>query len=416
MAYYDVGVIGVGRVGLPLGLSLSSKGLKVLGIDIDKDIIEKVNRKVMPFKEEGYDELINEVDFKVSSNHADVRDVENIIITVGTPLLPHIETDLSQLKRVLNSIKQHIVKGHNIILRSTVAPKTTEYVKKYLELNTGYRVGTDIFLSFCPERIAEGRALIELEQLPQIIGSEDGESALRAEKIFTRLTKDILHTDYISAELVKLFNNISRYIHFAVSNQFAIIADSFGANIYDILHMSNYKYPRGVIPKPGFTAGTCLRKDFGMINENVPYTDLLLSAWKVNEFMPKFLVDNLKQRTEIYNKVVCVLGYSFKSDTDDTRDSLVPKLIRYLEREAPKEIKVHDPFLPETIDGSYVNHSLDDAIKNADIVYFAVNHTSFKADFPGIIENCRDDCWFIDLWNTGNTNRIFFKKDDLKRQ
>jgi UDP-N-acetyl-D-mannosaminuronic acid dehydrogenase len=414
MALYDVGVIGIGRVGLPLALSLCSKGLKVLGLDINNDIIDKVNHKIMPFKEEGYDEILGRVDFKASNDIADVKDAENIIITVGTPLLAHIETDLSQLKKVLNSIKPHIAKGHNIILRSTVAPRTTEFVKKYLELSTGFKVGIDIFLSFCPERIAEGRALIELEELPQIIGSEDGQSAAKAEKIFSNLTKDIMHTDYISAELVKLFNNISRYIHFAVSNQFAIIADSFGADIYDIIYMSNYKYPRGVIPKPGFTAGTCLRKDFGMINENVPYTDLLLSAWKVNEFMPKFLVDNLKHRTDLYNKIIAVLGYSFKNDTDDTRDSLVPKLIRYLEREAPAEIRVHDPFLPEVIDELYVNSSLDETVQNADVIYFAINHTSFKTNFLNIYEKCRDNCWFVDLWNVSNTGRIFFKKDDFK--
>jgi UDP-N-acetyl-D-mannosaminuronic acid dehydrogenase len=133
MALYDVGVIGIGRVGLPLALSLCSKGLKVLGLDINNDIIDKVNHKIMPFKEEGYDEILGRVDFKASNDIADVKDAENIIITVGTPLLAHIETDLSQLKKVLNSIKPHIAKGHNIILRSTVAPRTTEFVKKYLE-------------------------------------------------------------------------------------------------------------------------------------------------------------------------------------------------------------------------------------------------------------------------------------------
>jgi UDP-N-acetyl-D-mannosaminuronic acid dehydrogenase len=182
----------------------------------------------------------------------------------------------------------------------------------------------------------------------------------KAEEIFKRLTGDIMHTTFVSAELVKLFNNISRYIHFAVSNQFSIIADNFGQNIYEIIEMANYKYPRGIIAKPGFTAGTCLRKDFGMINETIPYTDLLLSAWKINEFMPKFMVDNLQKRVAIYNKNVAVLGYSFKNDTDDTRDSLTPKLIRYIKREMPLEVRIHDPYLPKEIDCRYKNYSLDD--------------------------------------------------------
>lgn len=411
---YDVAVIGIGRVGLPLGLSLSLKGLNVIGLDINKNIINSVNNKIMPFKEEGYDEVIKKVNFIATDDMSLVYNSENIVITVGTPLLEHIETDLSQIKKVMSSITDYIRKGHNIILRSTVAPKTTEFVKKYLEQKTHFRVGRDIFLSFCPERIAEGKAFHELEQLPQIIGSEDEQSARRAESVFSKLTKDIFHTDYTSAELVKLFNNISRYIHFAVSNQFALIADNFDTNIYDIINMANYKYPRGIISKPGFTAGTCLRKDFGMINELVPYTDLLLSAWKVNEYVPKFLVENLKRRIDINNKNIAILGYSFKNDTDDIRDSLVPKLIRYLEREVPAQIKIHDPYLPKKIDELYVNSSLKEALQDADVVYIATNHKQFKENFNSIVEDCGRGCWFVDLWNVGDSGKIFFKKVEVK--
>ena len=414
MFNYDIAVIGIGRVGLPLGLSLAKTGFKVIGIDINEEVIEKVNNKIMPFDEAGYDELIKIVDFPAASDVREVNAAESIIITVGTPLLSHIETDLSQIKRVLESMLPFVRKGHNIILRSTVAPKTTEYVRKYMEQKTGFIVGQDIFLTFCPERIAEGKALKELHELPQIIGSEDSISAEKAENIFSKLTKDIFHTTYVSAELVKLFNNISRYIHFAVSNQFSIIADNFGQNIYDIIEMSNYKYPRGIIAKPGFTAGTCLRKDFGMINETIPYTDLLLSAWKINEFMPKFMVDNLLKRADIYNKNIAVLGYSFKNDTDDTRDSLVPKLLRYLEREIPLGIKVHDPYLPELIDGIYINYSLDDAIEKADIVYIATNHKQFKEQKEYIINRISAECWLVDLWNVFGAGKTFFMKEEVK--
>lgn len=414
MFNYDIAVIGIGRVGLPLGLSLAKTGFKVIGIDINEEVIEKVNNKIMPFDEAGYDELIKIVDFPAASDVREVNAAESIIITVGTPLLSHIETDLSQIKRVLESMLPFVRKGHNIILRSTVAPKTTEYVRKYMEQKTGFIVGQDIFLTFCPERIAEGKALKELHELPQIIGSEDSISAEKAENIFSKLTKDIFHTTYVSAELVKLFNNISRYIHFAVSNQFSIIADNFGQNIYDIIEMSNYKYPRGIIAKPGFTAGTCLRKDFGMINETIPYTDLLLSAWKINEFMPKFMVDNLLKRADIYNKNIAVLGYSFKNDTDDTRDSLVPKLLRYLEREIPLGIKVHDPYLPELIDGIYINYSLDDAIEKADIVYIATNHKQFKEQKEYIINRISAECWIVDLWNVFGAGKTFFMKEEVK--
>jgi UDP-N-acetyl-D-mannosaminuronic acid dehydrogenase len=323
--------------------------------------------------------------------------------------MAHIETDLRQIERVLQTMIKYIKSGHNIILRSTVAPGTTNYVKKYLEQRTNFIVGRDIFLSFCPERLAEGKALRELKELPQIIGAEDTESGMRARELFEKLTPDIFPTSYVSAELTKLFNNISRYIHFAISNQFAMIADKYGQNILEIIHMSNYKYPRGVIATPGLTAGTCLRKDFGMINEDIPYTDLLLSAWKINEFVPKFLVDGMKKRIDIYNKKIAVLGYSFKADTDDTRDSLAPKFLRYLERELPSEVRVHDPFLPDTFDG-YANTSLENAILDADIVYIATNHSVFSKKADNLLKLAKHGCWFADIWGVLGKGEIFFSK------
>ena len=218
--------------------------------------------------------------------------------------------------------------GHLLCLRSTVAPGTTRFVHKWIERHTRLRVGKEIFLAFCPERIAEGRAYEELHTLPQIIGAEDDESHRRAAELFAHLAPEILPSSYVTAELVKLFNNILRYVHFALANQFAMIADEFGANIYETRRLANYKYPRSFLAAPGMTAGTCLRKDFGMINEWSPYPDMLLSAWKVNEYVPAFLVDHLLQRTEIHDTVVAILGFSFKAETDDVRDSLAAVALR----------------------------------------------------------------------------------------
>jgi UDP-N-acetyl-D-mannosaminuronic acid dehydrogenase len=305
-----------------------------------------------------------------------------------------------------------LAKGHTIILRSTVAPKTTHYIKNYLEKKTEFRIGDDIFLAFCPERIVEGKAYQELTELPQIIGAEDDESFLNAKSIFSCLTQHIMRTSYTSAELAKLFNNIYRYVECAISNQFALIADSYDQDVYSILHMSNFKYPRATILSPGLTAGTCLRKDFGMINEAIPYSDLLLSSWKVNEYIPKFLIDHLLKRTEVKDKNIAVLGYTFKKDSDDIRDSLVPKLLRYIEREVPNIIKIHEPHL-ENIDEKYENYTLDKAIDNADIVYISVNHSEFKLQKEFILDKVKTTCWFVDIWNVLDTNKIFFKKGEV---
>jgi UDP-N-acetyl-D-mannosaminuronic acid dehydrogenase len=150
-----------------------------------------------------------------------------------------------------------------------------------------------------------------------------------------------------------------------------------------------------------------------MINETIPYTDMLLSSWKINEYMPKFLVEGLLKRTLLRGKIVAVLGYTFKKDSDDTRDSLVPKLLRYLEREVPKEIRVHEPHL-EKIDTKYKNFTLYEAVSGADIVYLSIDHSVFinKKDF--ILNSAHEACYFIDLWNIMGTNKIFFKKDEVR--
>ena len=223
-------------------------------------------------------------------------------------------------------------------------------------------------------------------------------------------------TDYVSAELVKLFNNIARYVHFAVANQFALVADTFGANIYEIRRLANHEYPRSHIAMPGLTAGTCLRKDFGMINEWSPYPDLLLAAWKMNEFIPAFLVSHLKQRTAVHDRRIAVLGYTFKMDTDDTRDSLVPKLVRYIERELPTEIRISDHNLPDPIVSdsgqSIRNWSAEDACNEVDCVFVATNHSGYDSVLNRLATDS-PQTWIVDIWNVGGADRIFYQASSL---
>jgi UDP-N-acetyl-D-mannosaminuronic acid dehydrogenase len=417
MARFDVCIVGTGRVGLPLGLSLIDSGVRTVGVDVDPHVRECVNGGLMPFREPGYDALIAQRSFAVHATPEVVAESECIVITVGTPLHNHVETDLSQIQRVLEGIRPYLREGQLLCLRSTVAPGTTAFVKRWLERNTAFQVGTTFALAFCPERIAEGKAFEELRSLPQIIGTEDALSKSRAEALFSHLAPETLHTDYVGAELVKLFNNVTRYVHFALANQFAIIADSFGASVHSIRSLANHRYPRNQFAAPGFTAGTCLRKDFGMINEWSPYPDMLLSAWKMNEYMPAFLVQHLRKRTAIHGKRIAVLGYSFKADTDDVRDSLAPKLYRYLEREIPESLRVHDPYLPTPLpsSGGIENADAADALSEVDCVFVATNHAGFSSLLRGLAQT-RPGAWVADIWNLTGHNEIFYQAAALAHQ
>lgn len=415
---YDVCVVGTGRVGLPLALALIGVGYRVAGVDRDERLRKAINIGKMPFHEPGFEAVVATGKLRVFDSFEAVAHSRNIIITVGTPLHSHIETDLDQVRAVLFAIKPYLRQDQLICLRSTVAPGTTRYVSRWLAMHAGLRVGHDVRLAMCPERLAEGKAREELGTLPQIIGSEDTLSAEAAEALFTPLGCEMLHTDYVSAELTKLFNNTARYIHFAVANQFAIISDLFGANVHEVRRLANHKYPRGQIAMPGLTAGTCLRKDFGMINEWSPYPDLLLSAWKVNEYMPAFLVKHMKQRTKLHGCKVAVLGYSFKADTDDVRDSLSPKLLRYLERELPIELCVSDRCLPDPLPNadmasSWRNWPESEALNDADCVFVAVNHAGYREVLQVLAES-QPQTWIADIWNVGEIDLIFYQASELR--
>jgi len=413
---FDVCIIGTGRVGLPLGLSFVEVGVNAVGVDIDPAVREAVAAGRMPFLEPGYDDVIARGAFEIHATPDVVAQSRAVVVTVGTPLHTHIEIDIRQIQRVLSSIAPHLRPGQLLCLRSTVGPGTTAFVRKYIEQQTDLRVGETLALAFCPERIAEGKAHEELRTLPQIVGAEDALSTELASALFSRLAPEIMTTDYVSAELVKLFNNIQRYVHFAVANQFALVADTFGANIHQIRRMANHKYPRNTIAGPGFTAGTCLRKDFGMINEWSPYPDMLLSAWKMNEYIPAFLVQHLMKRTELHDKVIAILGYSFKRDTDDIRDSLAPKLHRYVERQLPAEIRVTDHHLPpvivDPVNGEVRNWDLDAALDGVDCVFVATNHSGYDVALKALGSRL-PDVWVADLWNVSGSDLTFFRAGEL---
>ena len=189
------------------------------------------------------------------------------MITIGTPCFSHIESDLRQVRAAVDDLLPLLRPGHALILRSTIAPGTTEFVAGYLEKRRGLRVGEDVFVAHAPERIAAGRFLAEISTLPCIIGGVGEASTERAAALFEVFGAPIVRTTPVQAELAKIWTNILRYATFALPNLLMMDCERYGANVFEVIELINRDYPRGGIAMPGMTAGTCLRKDFAFSEE-----------------------------------------------------------------------------------------------------------------------------------------------------
>jgi UDP-N-acetyl-D-mannosaminuronic acid dehydrogenase len=415
----DVSVVGLGRVGLPLALSFADRGLEVLGIDNDPSRLQAVREGRMPFEETGAQALLDRVTssrgedgvggLTLSDRVADAARARHIVITLGTPSFSHIEIDMRDIRSALDDLLGVLQDGHSLILRSTVAPGTTEFVAGYLAKHRGFDIGEDVFVAHAPERIAAGRFLEEIDTLPCIIGGVGQRSGDAVAELFGVFGAPIVQTTPAQAELAKIWTNILRYATFALPNLLMMDCERHDANVFEVIDLINRDYPRGGIAKPGFTAGTCLRKDFTFSEERSAAPGMLLAVSRVNESVPLFLLEGAKRRMgTLANRRVAVLGLAFKADTDDERDSLAHKLIRLLERELA-DVVVHDPHVPTP------TVPLQDAVAGADLVVVATNHSDFctPQTLATITELGAEDCLVIDPWNCWGAAQVFAYASEL---
>jgi UDP-N-acetyl-D-mannosaminuronic acid dehydrogenase len=403
----DLSIIGLGRVGLPLALCFANRGVHVLGVDSNPDVIRAIRSGRMPFEEAGMQELLDSArasgTLDLAERAADAAATDTIVITLGTPSFSHIESDLRQVRSAVDDLLPLMRRGHSLILRSTIAPGTTEFVAGYVEKRRGYRVGEDVFVAHAPERIAAGRFLEEISTLPCIIGGVGSASTERAAAVFSVFGAPIVRTTPVQAELAKIWTNILRYSNFALPNLLMMDCERYGANVFEVIDLINRDYPRGGIARPGLTAGTCLRKDFAFSEERSNAPGMLLAVSRVHEAVPLFLVEGVKRRIgNLADRKVAVLGLTFKRDTDDERDSLAPKLIRLLERELA-DVAICDPH------AATPTQPLTDAIAGADAVIVTTNHSEFER--PEVLAEIRrraaTDCLLVDPWNSFGTAQVF---------
>lgn len=377
---------GCGHVGLPLGIALAHEGKNVWALDIDQKKVELVNSGKLPFIEDGGETILQEVLanklFKATTSTEVISKSHFVVVIVGTPVDEHLNPDPEAIVRVLDEIRPYLNSSQTLILRSTVFPGVTARVEKWCEANV-----PGLSVSFCPERIAEGKAMTELYSLPQIIGTRSVGTYEKVSQLFSCLTSNLIFSSPEEAELAKLFTNVWRYIKFATVNQFFMMANDFGVDFERVRNALTFEYPRAAdMPSAGFSAGPCLLKDtmqLGAFSNNS--FALGHSAMLINEGLPLYLVQKMRNKYDLANLRIGILGMTFKPDIDDNRSSLSYKLRKILRFQA-KEVYCTDPYLK---DPTFL--SFDFVTQNSDILIIGVPHKEFA--------NLNTTKPVIDIWN-----------------
>jgi UDP-N-acetyl-D-mannosaminuronic acid dehydrogenase len=371
---------GCGRVGLPLGLVLADAGLPVVLYDINPAAVDRVRAGKMPFFEQGAQEILERVladgRLTLSTDPESVSGVEHVVVIVGTPVDEHLNPDPKFVLTAIERMLDHLHDGQHLVLRSTVYPGVTGMVERML-----IRSGRAIDVSFCPERIAEGKAMEELRALPQIVSGRTPRAVERASELFGTLTDSIITLEVEEAELAKLFTNTWRYIKFAAANQLFMIANDFGADFDRIRAAMTMDYPRAAdMPGPGLAAGPCLLKDtmqlaaFNNNNFTLGHASML-----VNEGLTLYLIARLEQQYDLAPMTVGLLGMAFKAESDDVRDSLSYKLKRLLRLKADR-VLCTDPYV--TTDDDLT--PLDEVLAQADLLVIGAPHRAYADLRPSV--------------------------------
>ena len=369
----DVCVVGgCGHVGLPLALSFADRGLRVGIHDIDEHAVELVRSGRMPFRETGADEVLTRVvgrGLEVTTDPAIIKRAEHVVVVIGTPVDEHLNPTFHSMKRFFERLAPDLADGQCVILRSTVFPGTTAKVRDLMA-----RLGRRVHVAFCPERVAEGKAMTELVALPQIVSGCDDRAIAMAESLFKNLAASTIRLEPLEAELTKIFANVWRYIQFATANQFFMIAADHGLDFYKIYDALTRDYPRmSGLPKAGFAAGPCLFKDTMQLSAAYDnHFALGHAAMLINEGLPNFLARKLRAKYPLDSMRVGILGMAFKAESDDPRESLSFKLRKVLEYEAIEvfctDEYVRDPsFLP-----------LAEVVERSDLLVVGAPHRAYR--------------------------------------
>lgn len=371
---YDVCIVGgCGHIGLPLGLAFAAEGKRVMLYDLNTKVIEAVRRGEMPFIEYDADPILKRTIDKTLFCSSDIETVGQarfLIVAIGTPVDEYLNPKLRSLLELFDKLRPYLSNQQTIVIRSTVYPRTCQQIRNLLEED-----GSGPWhIAYCPERIAQGYAVRELKELPQLVAGITEEALEDVKSLFSVIAPKIIPVTIGEAELAKLFTNAWRYIQFATVNQFYMISNDFGVDYEQVRRAIVDGYGRAYgMPSAGFAAGPCLLKDTMQLaafnNNNFA---LGHAAMMVNEGLPGYLVEQLRKKYNLKEKCVGILGMTFKADIDDIRDSLSYKLGKILRFHGAK-VFYSDEFAE---DPTFI--SKEELVACSDIVIVGVPHSAYK--------------------------------------
>jgi UDP-N-acetyl-D-mannosaminuronic acid dehydrogenase len=371
----DLTVVGgAGHVGIPLVLSFAAKGLTVNVNDLSIDNLNVLKSGRLPFIEHGAEDLLldalrdNRLIFTSSPDR--ISKSGPVIVTIGTPVDEFLNPERHVVLDCIDALLPHLNDGQLLVLRSTLYPGTTDSIAAHLRAKN-----RDLKVAFCPERIVQGYGIDELRRMPQIVSGTTPEATAEATALFGVIAPEIVTLNPIEAEFAKLFGNAYRYIEFAVTNQFYLIAQSAGLDYMRILKAMKQNYPRAKnIPTAGYSAGPCLMKDTMQLTAFARNEfSLGNAAMLVNEGLPLHVISDLRRRYNLSQMTVGLLGMAFKSEIDDIRASLSYKFKKVLKGIA-RDVLATDPLV--TVDPDLL--PLDDVIARSDILILCTPHSVYK--------------------------------------
>ena len=368
----------MGYIGLPTATMFSCYGHKVIGVDVNEKVVNNINKGKIIIEEPNLEELVEDVVKKgnliasISPKESDV-----FIISVPTPIKDDKTSDMSYVISATKSIIKYLKEGNIVVLESTSPVGTTEEVVKPIIEESGLKVGRDIMLGYCPERVIPGKIIYELKNNDRVIGGIDKKSAEEIRKIYkTIVDGNIYLTDCKTAELCKLMENTYRDVNIALSNELLLICDKLNINVWEVIEYSN-KHPRVNLHTPGpGVGGHCLAVDPWFIIEKEPeLSNIIKSSRLLNDSMPEYVYNKIdKTLQKDKSKKITILGITYKANTDDMRESPIIKLIDKLLKNN-YNVKVFDPYIKDF----QINcQSILEACKDSDLLILGVNHDYFK--------------------------------------